>query len=800
MNNRFTPTASLVLRRAKKEAEEIGHTYIGSEHLLLALVGESAGSAHRFLTERGLSPGQVKGAIVKLEGYGSPSSVSGSDMTPRAKRILEKAEQEAQKSVHNRIGTEHLLLALLNEEDAVAVRILRNLGQSVSEMRREWTLQMETASSLLNRVKTESHPGALATYSKNLTHLAKEGRIDPVIGREAETDRCIRALCRRQKNNPCLIGEPGVGKTAVVEGLADRIVRGNVPEPLLGKTIVSLELSSLIAGAKYRGEFEERLRNVMAEIERRSDTVLFIDEVHTIVGAGAAEGAMDAANILKPILSRGAIRVIGATTLDEYRRYIEKDRALERRFQPILIEEPSPAAAKEILRGLKPKYEAHHGITVTEEAIESAVELSERYLRDRRLPDKAIDLLDEACAAARVRLCTLPDEIAAKEKSWREAEIAKENAILAQNFEEAASHRDREKRCAESFFLARSEWEKTAKVKSDKIERADIVSVISEITGIPLREITQKEKERLLSLETTLNGRVIGQKEAAHALAMAAVRTGLDLRDERRPTGVFLFTGPTGVGKTEMARALAEELFGNRSALIRLDMSEYMERHAVSRLLGSPPGYVGYEDGGQLTEAVRRRPYSVVLFDEMEKAHPDVGDLLLQICEEGMLTDSHGRKVDFTSCVVILTANVIEDGRSRASGFVLPEVRGSEESYRRALSRHFKPELLGRIDHVIPFRSLEREDLEKIATRMIAEIEERLERLGYPVRISPAIAVLSAAECDLKSGARGLRQSLRRNTEDVFSAELLAGNAEKGGSYLIDVENGKPHLVRSPAK
>ena len=795
MNHRFTPKAQAILRHAKAFAEELGHTYIGSEHLLLALLEEGDTVPQRFLTSKGLTRDGVKDAVISLEGTGVPDAVSVRDMTPRLKHIIEKSKAEAGKRALGAIDAEQLLLALLEEEESIAIRLIRMLGCSVSEMKSELLISLDRPPHPTSPTHRSEH-SALSAYSRNLTAQAIAGKLDPVIGRETETNRLIRILCRRQKNNPCLIGEPGVGKTAVVEGLANRIVRQEVPDLLIGRSLLALDLSSMIAGAKYRGEFEERLRNVMTEISKNPDLILFIDELHTIVGAGAAEGAMDAANILKPLLSRGEVRVIGATTLAEYRKYIEKDHALERRFQPILVEEPSAETAFSILQGLRASYEGHHGILLPDQTLRAAIRLSERYLCDRRLPDKAIDLIDEAASAIRVMQNTQPPSVRNSEEILKDISKQKEIAIRNQEFEKAAQLRKEETRALENYARKKAEWELEIAKQSTVVTEEDVATLITEITGIPLTELTGEDGEKLKTLEGFLNREVIGQKEAAGALARAVVRGRLGLQDAMRPLGTFLFTGPTGVGKTEMAKALARHLFGTEDALLRLDMSEYMERHSVSRLIGSPPGYVGYEEGGILTDAVRRRPYSVVLFDEIEKAHPDIMGILLQITEEGVLTDSQGNKTDFKSTVVILTSNVDSSSAHRTSGFLRNEEEEKHTLQQSALRQYFRPELLGRMDDIILFRPLTEEDLFLIAEKFLAAFQMRARAQGFLIHLEKSVAEAAIASCDKKLGARPLRRVIRKLAEDALASAILSGTIERNIPYRAIHREGKTEFIR----
>ena len=806
MTNRFTQKAQNVLNLALRYASQMGHTYIGSEHLLLGLLGEGSGVAAHYLTQRGADAEQIKKAVEQMAGIGTPTSLSASDMTPRTKNIIEASLYESQRNGQDYIGTEHLLLALLGEEDCVAVRILESLGVSVPDLRQDILSFLGGASQEGGQPASGGRVGGdgnaaptLKNFGRDLTALAKEGKIDPVIGRESETERVIQILSRRTKNNPCLIGEPGVGKTAVVEGLAERIVAGNVPENLRGKTIITLDIASMIAGAKYRGEFEERFKNVMEEVRKNPNIILFIDEIHTIIGAGAAEGAVDAANIIKPALARGEMQVIGATTITEYRKHIEKDAALERRFQSVMVGEPSREEAVLILRGLRDKYEAHHKLKITDEAIEAAVNLSSRYIADRFLPDKAIDLVDEAASRRRISAHTSPVDLKETEEKLKSLSHEKEEAISAQDFERAAHLRDEEQKLKADYDVRRAEWERTRTDKDLSVTAADIADIVTQWTGIPVNRLLEEESDKLLHLDELLKARVIGQDEAVTAVSRAIRRGRMGLKDPKRPVGSFIFMGPTGIGKTELAKALAEVMFGDSSAMIRLDMSEYMEKHSVSKLIGSPPGYVGYEEGGQLTEQIRRRPYSVVLFDEIEKAHPDVFNILLQVLEDGVLTDSQGRHVDFRNTILILTSNVgaSELAATKSLGFTSGDAAKNDAEARRermmaALKSTFRPEFLNRIDDIIVFNSLEQKDIESIALLMLEEVVKRIEELGIHISFDPSVPALLAKEgFDPTYGARPLRRAVVRLVEDAVSTEMLEGNIHAGDTVSARAENGK---------
>ncbi|MBE6700167.1 MAG: ATP-dependent Clp protease ATP-binding subunit [Ruminococcaceae bacterium] len=810
MKNRFTQKAQNALNLSLGSASDMGHTYIGSEHLLLGLCREESGVAAHYLQSRGVDTEKVKGAIIRLAGVGVPCEVSATDMTPRTKSIIQASLSEAQRCGQELIGTEHLLLSILREQDSVAVRILESFGISVSDLANdlsayigasptiEGTISAKEKSVKKQRNSVLGSTQTLKSFARDLCELATAGKIDPVIGRDSETERLIQILSRRQKNNPCLIGEPGVGKTAVVEGLASRIVAGDVPENLIDKSIVTLDIASMIAGAKYRGEFEERFKNVMEEVRKNPNIILFIDEIHTIIGAGAAEGAVDAANIIKPALARGELQVIGATTISEYRKHIEKDAALERRFQSVTVGEPSAEDALKILVGLREKYETHHKLKISDEALRAAVELSIRYIADRYLPDKAIDLIDEAASRLRIRAHTSPDGIKAKEEELKAVCQEKEAAILSQEFESAAALRDREQALKKEIEEEKSIWRTSQDAMELSVSESDIAEVVTQWTGIPVHNLLTEEEERLLHLEEHLQSRVVGQTDAVLAVAKAIRRGRIGLKDPRRPIGSFVFMGPTGIGKTELARALAEVMFGSESAMIRLDMSEYMEKHSVSKLIGSPPGYVGFDEGGQLTEKIRRKPYSVVLFDEIEKAHPDVFNILLQVLEDGHLTDSQGRQVDFRNTVIILTSNVGAGEMSAAKtlGFVSDSQKSEENERRermmRALRSTFRPEFLNRIDEVIIFNSLSKEDIAEIAKLMLDDVTERCKNIDISLSFSPKVAELLAEKgFDESYGARPLRRTVMRLVEDKLSTDLLEGKFKAGDSVEADVLNGE---------
>ena len=816
MNNRFTAKAQNVLNNALRIAAALGHTYIGSEHLLLSLAAEGEGVAAKLLAARGITPDDIQRVLVETAGQGTMSHVTPTDMTPRTKRILEASAVESEKCGQNYIGTEHLLLALLSERDSVAVQILEELGISADDLKNDVIAFLNDSPAAGKREKGARENGeakgvlaktpSLANYGRDLTEMARTGKLDPIIGRDTETERVIQILSRRQKNNPCLIGEPGVGKTAVVEGLAEKIVNGSVPENLKNKSIVTLDVAGMIAGAKYRGEFEERLKSIMEEVRKNPDIILFIDEIHTIVGAGAAEGAVDAANILKPALARGEMQVIGATTIAEYRAHIEKDAALERRFQSVMVGEPTPEESVAILKGLRDKYEAHHKLKISDEAIEAAVNLSKRYIADRFLPDKAIDLVDEAASKLRISAHTSPEGLKETEQRIATLKREKEEAISAQDFEKAAKLRDEEKNAEEAYQKAKTEWENEVKGQALTVTATDIADVVTQWTGIPVSRLMEEESERLLHLEELLGKRVIGQDAAVSAVAKAIRRGRMGLKDPKRPIGSFIFLGPTGVGKTELTKALAELLFGDPNAMIRLDMSEYMEKHSVSKLIGSPPGYVGYEEGGQLTEKIRRRPYSVVLFDEIEKAHPDVFNILLQVLEDGVLTDSQGRKVDFKNTILIMTSNVGASALTGPAKGTLgfsekPEEENTEkvahDRVMDALKATFRPEFLNRIDDIIIFNRLTEEDIKKIAHLMLSEVGARIHDLGIEITFDDSVAALMAKEgFDAVYGARPLRRAIVQLVEDPFSGEMLEGKIKAGDKVNAVEKDGKVEFLK----
>lgn len=807
MNDKFTERAQRSLNEALDFAQRMGHPYVGSEHILMGLISDTDSVAGKVLSKHGVTLDDVRALVEKNAGTNPPADEAPREMTPRTKRIIAASAYESANAGHSFIGTEHLLLAITDESECFAAQILVALGVSLRELRSDvatyfGTQDSENGTGNARASKTQKRATKTPTldaHGRNLCTMAREGKLDPIIGRDTETDRVIQILSRRTKNNPCLIGEPGVGKTAVVEGLARRIVDGDVPDTLRDKEIITLDISSMVAGAKYRGEFEERMKNVMKEVSENKGIILFIDEIHTIIGAGGAEGAVDAANIIKPSLARGELQIIGATTIDEYRRHIEKDAALERRFQSVTVGEPTPEQAVVILRGLRDRYEAHHKLKISDEALEAAVKLSVRYIGDRFLPDKAIDLVDEAASKLRIDSFTPTPDVRELEERVKAARREKEEAIVGEDYEKAARARDEEKRLSDEL------GEKRAAASGDEhgelvVSADDIADVVTAWTGIPVKKLADEEGERLRDLDRILKERIIGQDEAVEAISRAIRRGRMGLKDPRRPTGSFIFLGPTGVGKTELTKALADVMFGDENAMIRVDMSEYMEKHSVSKLIGSPPGYVGYDEGGQLTEQIRRKPYSVVLFDEIEKAHPDVFNILLQILEDGRLTDSQGRHVDFRNTVIIMTSNVGASGITSGTkqlGFTSADDRMDEsERIRRTVSESlrstFKPEFLNRLDEIIIFNKLADEDIRRIASLMLAEVARRVESLGISVSFTPeAVAFLAREGFDPVYGARPLRRAIVRRVEDPFSEEMLTGNIVSGDSVICDERDGK---------
>jgi ATP-dependent Clp protease ATP-binding subunit ClpC len=805
MFERFTDRARRVVVLAQEEARMLNHNYIGTEHILLGLIHEGEGVAAKALESLNISLEAVRQQVEEIIGQGQAAPTGHIPFTPRAKKVLELSLREALQLGHNYIGTEHILLGLIREGEGVAAQVLQKLGADLNRVR-------QTVIQLLSGYtggKGEQAPGGqesgpqgsmvLDQFGRNLTQLAREGKLDPVIGREKEIERVMQVLSRRTKNNPVLIGEPGVGKTAVVEGLSQDIVKGEVPETLKGKQIYTLDLGALVAGSRYRGDFEERLKKVLKEIKTRGDIVLFIDELHTLVGAGAAEGAIDAASILKPMLARGELQTIGATTRDEYRKHLEKDAALERRFQPITVNEPTVAHTIEILKGLRDRYEAHHRVNFTDDALVAAANLADRYISDRFLPDKAIDLIDEAGSRMRIRRMTAPPDVREIDEKIAEVRLKKESAIDGQDFERAASLRDEERQLQEERQRREQEWKSGEMDILSEVDEEEIAEVLSIWTGIPVFKLTEEETEKLLRMEDDLHKRIITQNEAISAVSRAMRRTRSGLKDPRRPAGSFIFLGPSGVGKTELSKALAEFLFGDEDALIQLDMSEYMEKHTVSRLIGSPPGYVGYEEGGQLTEAVRRKPFSVVLFDEIEKAHPDVFNTLLQILEDGHLTDSQGHKVDFKNTIIIMTSNLgtrdIQKGTSigfAASANEQVTYEKMRDNVTEELKRTFRPEFLNRIDEVIVFRSLTPEDVKQIVDLLMVRVREQLKAKDIDIELSDAArTVLAAQGYDIALGARPLRRTIQRLVEDPLAEKLLWKEFRAGQTVIVDVHDGE---------
>lgn len=801
----FTEKANKALNKAVECAQNLGHTYIGSEHLLLGLLSDTATVAGVVLSGRKFYFDDVEEYIKQTVGVGVPTKLGAQDFTPRSKRIIENAVYLAGRTGNSLAGTEHILLSIASDDSCYAYQILVRGGVTADSIMSDISKKLMNTSSANANDDGKSGTGneTLDQFSRDLTELARQGKIDPVIGRHDEIERVIQILSRRTKNNPCLIGEPGVGKTAIAEGLALKIVSGEVPETLKNKKIVSLDLTSMVAGTKYRGDFEERIKKVIDEVKASPDIILFIDEVHTLIGTGNAEGAVDAANILKPSLARGELQVIGATTIEEYRKNIEKDAALERRFQPVMVDEPSKEEAIEILKGLRDKYEAHHKVKITDSAIKEAVELSVRYIADRYLPDKAIDLIDEAASRVRLRAFTEPPELHELEQKKKDIEAEKLSAVNSQDFELAAKLRDEEKEISDSLEKKKEDWKSKAGRSKDEVTENEIAEIVSLWTGVPTAQLTQQESDRLLHMEETLHNRIIGQDEAVKAVSRAIRRSRTGLKDPKKPIGSFIFLGPTGVGKTELCKALAQTLFGDENAMIRLDMSEYMEKHTVSRLVGSPPGYVGYEEGGQLTEKIRRKPYSVVLFDEIEKAHPDVFNMLLQILDDGILTDSQGRRVDFKNSVIIMTSNVgakLITQKSADFGFTGKENSAEavmeKEKIREAvmgeLKKTFRPEFLNRVDDIIVFDRLQKDDIKKIAVNLLDSLKNRVEELGIGIEFTDkAISDIADAGFDEVYGARPLKRAIQNKIENLLSEEMLENKVVKGKSYICDSEDGK---------
>ena len=826
--NKFTPRAEESLRLAQEAAQDMGHDYVGCEHLLLGLLREEEGIAHRVLTEYGLTDEMISGILRHNVGQGTSGDAPSQGLTPRAKSVIELAVGESHRMGAGYIGTEHLLMGLLREGNNMAIRVLRTVGvdprkmyASVQQKLSESSPHTVTSGTSTPNKENKKTGKTLEEFTRDLTEAARQGKLDPVIGRDKEIQRVVQILSRRTKNNPVLIGEPGVGKTAIAEGLAQRIASADVPEELLNKKLLSLDLSGMVAGTKYRGEFEERIKNALDEVKKDGNVILFIDELHTIVGAGSAEGAVDAANIIKPALGRGEIRVVGATTLNEYRKYIEKDAALERRFQPVTVGEPSAEDTVAILKGLRDKYEAHHKLTITDEALEAAVSLSRRYINDRFLPDKAIDLMDEAASQVRMKAESASPDLKSLEEKIAALHREKAEAITAQDYEKAAQLRDIEKNYTDQVEIERDNWRRKLSQNRGTVTADDIANVVAGWTGIPVNRLTEDESLRLLRLEETLHQRVVGQDEAVTAVARAIRRGRVGLKDPKRPIGSFLFLGPTGVGKTELCKALAEAMFGDENAMIRIDMSEYMERHTVSRLVGSPPGYVGHEEGGQLTEKVRRKPYSVVLFDEIEKAHEDVWNILLQILEDGIVTDSQGRKVDFKNTIIVMTSNVgaknitADAARLGFDGSEKGEKESEEVRFDRIrdavmadLKRTFRPEFLNRIDEIIVFRQLTEDNIRQIARRMLDVTGARMAQQGITLAADDdAVAELARDGFDPQYGARPLRRAIQSMVEDAVAEKMLEGQLKSGDTAHVRLRDGKvvieseaAHAAEAPAE
>ena len=809
MTYKFTNRAQNVIEIANNIAIELGHNYIGTEHLLYGLTKDGKGVAAKVLENQQVTPEKILEEIEEL--IGREENVVGDTVgfTPRTKRVIENAFKEAKKLDSDYIGTENLLIGIMREGDSVAVRILLDLqvnpqklyNEMIKLLNEEQSESRENGNTKLKEQGSYNSTPTLNQFGTDLTKKAREGKLDPIVGRKEEMERVIQILSRRTKNNPCLIGEPGVGKTAVIEGLAEKIVEEDVPEMLKNKRLVSIDISGMVAGAKYRGDFEERIKKALKEVKKSEDVILFIDEIHTIVGAGAAEGAIDAANILKPLLARGEIRLIGATTLNEYRKYIEKDAALERRFSPVIVHEPTMEEAVEILEGVMDKYEAHHNVQITKQAIKEAVELSIRYINDRFLPDKAIDLIDEAASSVRMKKYSMPENLKKLEEDIRKIEVQKEETIRIQDFEKAAKLRDELKVKKENLQKEQEEWNDNNSKKLTKITKEDIADVIARWTGIPVQKINENENERLRKLEDELHKRVVGQEEAVTAVAKAIRRGRVGLKDPNRPIGSLLFLGPTGVGKTELSKALASSLFGNENSMVRIDMSEYMEGHSVSKLIGSPPGYVGFDEGGQLTEKIRRNPYSVILFDEIEKAHPDVMNILLQILEDGRLTDSQGRTVNFKNAVIIMTSNVGARfiTEQKKLGFTNVEAEEEKNEYARIkkevineLKKEFRPEFINRIDEIIVFHKLTQNNIKAILEIMLEEVKGRLEKQNYKIKIGNDVKeFLMESGTNKNYGARPLRRTIQSELEDKLAEAILDGKLKTGKEANVKMQEGK---------
>ena len=805
MFERFTERAKSTLMFAQKESQKLQHGYIGTEHILYGIASVE-GASSNILNEAGVTKELIHEMIEETLGRGN-SMVMGTGqiaLTPRTKRLLDTSFKQARAIGQNYISPEHMLLAILDEEEGVAFAILQNLGVDIPKLRNDITQSFSNQSvqgDNEGRGQEKSLTPNLDLYGKDLTEMARDGKLDPVIGRGEETERILEILSRRTKNNPVLIGDPGVGKTAIAEGLAQRIVKGNIPELLKDKKVIALDLSQMLAGAKYRGEFEERLKNVMTEIKNAKNIILFIDEIHTIVGAGGAEGAIDASNILKPALAKGEIQTIGATTIEEYRKYFEKDSALSRRFQPVQVGEPTKEEAILILNGLRDKYEAHHRVKITDEALEASVEMSDRYITDRFLPDKAIDLMDEAAAKVRIQNLTAPPDVKSIEEELKNIQKEKEESVSLQDYEKAAKLRDKENELKKTLESSKNKWKSGSIGTSGLVvTEEDIAQVVSRWTKVPVKKLTEKESEKLLNLESILHERVVGQEEAVSSISRAVRRARVGLKDPNRPIGSFIFLGPTGVGKTELSKALAIAMFGSEKAMVRIDMSEYMEKHSVSRLIGSPPGYVGYDEGGQLTEAVRRNPYSVILFDEIEKAHPEVFNVLLQILEDGRLTDGKGKTVNFKNTIIIMTSNVGASTikKQKTVGFSIAEDRHLEqyemmkENIMDELRQQFKPEFINRIDDIIVFHSLTDDDLDKITGLMLKDVANRIaEREIYLKFSDETVKFMTKSGSDTIYGARPLRRAITKELEDTLSEEMLKGNIERGDEVLVEMKDNK---------
>ena len=807
--NDFSNKAAEALSLSVEAARQLGHGYVGTEHLLYGLTRTQDSVSASVLAESGITPDYVLEKISELVGTGSTSYVTGNDMTPRLKKIIANSVYEARNLGYNMVGTEHMLISLLREQDSKAAEIISenaNPSEILAELLDRLGISGAPASGNNESAKgKKTNTPTLDNFGRDLTELASSGKIDPIIGRSDEIDRVIRILSRRTKNNPCLIGEPGVGKTAIAEGLAQHIVEGKVPETLKNKRVVTLDIASMIAGSKYRGDFEERIKNAINEVIKNGNVILFIDEIHVLIGAGAAEGAVDAANILKPFLARGELQVIGATTLDEYKKHIETDAALERRFQPIIVGEPTVEDAIEILRGIRDKYEAHHGVKISDDALVSAVKLSKRYIQDRFLPDKAIDLIDEASSKVRIDNLTTPPDVKAAEDEIAKIRAMKDDAAKDQKFEEAARLRDEERKKLKELDDMKKAKESESSANLVVTEN-DIADIISSQTGIPVKKLIAEESERLLNMENILHERVVGQDEAVAAVARAIRRGRVGLKDPKRPIGSFLFLGPTGVGKTELSKALAEVMFGDENAMIRVDMSEYMEKHNVSRMIGSPPGYVGFEDGGQLTEKVRRKPYSVILFDEIEKAHPDVFNIMLQILDDGMVTDAKGRKIDFKNTVIIMTSNIgaKQIVERQQLGFTPEEdtFKRTQETIRGEvtdqLKKTFRPEFLNRIDEIIVFSQLNKNDIKEIARRLTASVCDRLRPLGITLTADDsAVELLAEKGFDVSYGARPLKRAIQSMIEDKIAEKMLDGSINEGDSVKAVAQDGKIEFVKA---